>query len=499
MEARRDPKPAFLPLLVASLLFFSPASYSRADLAAPVIPKADPKIKEPVTPLPIKKEKKKFTEDEQKARLIGFNPVRTKALDPSLPEKEFLMQIAQDTWGYFRDIVDKDTGMPLDNIVVASTFSKVNSYTSTTNMGLYMMSVVAGYDLSFISRAEAVSRIQRLMASLRALKTWQGQFFNYYETITLENSGQFVSSVDNGWLAAGLIVARQAFPEELAAEADALLEQLNFGKLYDPAHGQLYLGFDAEKNAYSPYHYGMFSTEPRLASYIGIAKGDLPEEHWFRIFRTLPQKWDWQRQKPAGKEKKVLGHRFFSGYYVHEDLKFVPSWGGSLFEFLMPTLVLDEQRLAPRGLGLNNERAVEAHIQFAEGKEYSVWGMSPCSIPEEPEGYKEYGVEFLGSKGYADGGVITPHVTFLALAVKPKEAIENLRNLAKFKEIYGGYGFYDSVNAVTGQTSPRYLSLDQSMSFIALSNYLNGGIRKRFHSHPAIAAQEKLLKSEKFF
>ena len=126
--------------------------------------------------------------------------------------------------------------------------------------------------------------------------------------------------------------------------------------------------------------------------------------------------------------------------------------------------------------------------------------MSPCSIPGDPMGYKEYGVNYLGAKGYEDGGVVTPPVSFLALSVEPQKAVANIRKLLSYDGIYGGYGFYDSVNINTAQVSPRYLSLDQAMTFISLDNYLNDGhTRKLFNGNSWIKGEQRLLSEEAFF
>jgi hypothetical protein len=441
-----------------------------------------------------------LSESAQQARLYRFRPEMTKQVKADLPEKDFLKAIAKDTWGYFRDIVDKANGLPLDNVVVSPAETRVMSYTSTTNIGLYLMCIVSAQDLGFISNKEAETRIRKTLATLGKLSRWEGQFFNYYNTITLEATSEFVSSVDNGWLAIGLLVTGQAYPA-LKSEIDAVLNQLNFTKLYDPDVAQLYGGYDTGKSAYSPNHYGLFCTEPRATSYFGIARGQLPESHWYRLYRTLPADWTWQAQVPKGETKIVGKHTVFCGTYEHGGAKFVPSWGGSMFEFLMPTLVLDEQGLSPEGLGANNRVAVREQIRFAlEEKKYPVWGISPCSIPDVVLGYKEYGVPYLGTKGYADGGVITPHASFLALAVDPESAVANIRKLAEMKGLYGEYGFYDSINVVTGKTSPRFMALDQGMTLIALTNYLEfGSIRERFMTHPQMQEHVGLLSGESFF
>lgn len=443
----------------------------------------------------------KLTEKQQQSRLKHFKPAFTKQLDPSLPDREFLVAVASDTWGYFRDVVDQYTGLPLDNVMVFSTYTKVNSYTTTTNIGLYLMCVVSAYDLGFIDKTEASRRIKAVLSTLKRLKSYEGQFFNYYETITLENNGKFVSTVDNGWLAAGLIVTKRAFSGGLIYDCDTLVNQLKLHRLYNKQIGQFHLGYDAHRHEFSKYHYGNLCTEPRVASYIAIARGEVPESHWFKLNRTLPQDWTWQNQKPKGSKRKYKGNDVFQGYYVYKDYKYVPSWGGSMFEFLMPRLVLKEQEIAKDSLALNNSTVVDAQIYYAlEEMKYPVWGISPCSVPGDPWGYSEYGVKFLGSKGYEDKGVITPHATFLALDIAPGKALKNLRELLKFKDMYGEYGFYDAVNVKNGKVSTKYLCLDQAMTLISLNNYLNNNaIRERFHKEPKMKAAEKLLAEEKFF
>jgi hypothetical protein len=220
------------------------------------------------------------------------------------------------------------------------------------------------------------------------------------------------------------------------------------------------------------------------------------------LYRTLPAEWDWQKQIPRGEEINILGQPVFEGFYVYHDIPIVPSWGGALFEFLMPTLLMDELRIAPKGLGANGRNAIRAHIHHAiQEKEYPVWGLSPCAITEGLRGgYEEFGVSDIGSKGYKDGGVVTPHVTFLALPFEPEEAIKNIRAFLKLFPIYGPYGFYDSVDVTKGKVCYQYLALDQGMTLIALDNYLNNNaISARFHADLVGSRVEPLLAAEEFY
>jgi len=439
--------------------------------------------------------------------LIGFpkeevDEARRKQLLEIRDDKQFLTEVARDTWRYFENLIDRKTGFPVDHARVGIG-PGIGSYVSPTNLALYWLSSVAAYDLSLISKEEALKNIQTSLDSFESLDRWgRGFWYNYYNTHNLRVTRKYVSVVDNGWLAAGLVVIRQAFPEAFSEKATKFLKRLDFSEFYDSSNGQLKLGFDADKGLFSPYHYGLLATEARLASYIAIGKGDLEKEHWARIYRTLPVEWDWQKQVPQGTEQTLFGIQVFEGFYTYLGKKFVPSWGGSLFEFLAPTLILKEQELAPKGLGKNNEIVTDLQIQYAlHEKGYPVWGLAPCAVRNGKYWiYREYGLPQLGAKGYSDRGVITPYASFLALATRPEAAIQNLREiLSRYPEIYGEYGFYDSVDVTKETVNHQYLMLDQAMSFLAIANYLQDGvIRKRFHSDPIGQQGEVLLKEETF-
>jgi len=412
-------------------------------------------------------------------------------------EREFLQTIARDTWGYFRDIVDRERNLPLNYIQVAPKRA-VGDYVSTTDLGLYFISVISAYDLGFIDKKEAVERISDTLDTVDTLERVHGFMYNYYDTTRLNQTSNFLSFVDSGWFIMGLIIVRQAFPEELGERCNRIIDSHDFSFFYDRAIGQMRHGYHMDSERYSEYHYGAFYTEARAISLMAIGKGDVPQEHWFKIYRTFPKEWKWQNKVPYGKFKRYLGIDVFEGYYKYDGLDIVPSWGGSMFEGLMPTLMIKEGELGKKNLGLNNSRYVEAHIRFANKKGYPVWGLSPCSIPGE--GYDAYGVKDLGMKGYG-AEVVTPYATFLALEIVPEKAIENLRKfLQVYPDIYGEYGFFDSVDVRTGEVSKKYLCLDQAMILIALNNYLNGGIiRERFHKDEIGRRAEYLLGLEEFY
>lgn len=418
----------------------------------------------------------------------------------NLKDEQFLREIARDSWKYFENLIDKKTGFVVDHVRLGES-PGLGSYISPTNLALYWMAYVAAYDLSLISKEEAIRNIELSFSSFEKLEIWQRSFwYNFYHTGHSKVTRRYVSTVDNGWLAAGLIIVRQAFPEQFGDRASKILRRLNFIEFYDVSNGQLKLGYDDDKKIFAPYHYGLLATEARLISYIAIGKGDLEPDHWTKVFRTLPPEWDWQKQTPEGKESKLFGVPVFEGHYTYLGKKFVPSWGGSLFEFLAPTLVMKEQELAKEGLGKNNIVATDLHIKHAlEEKKYGIWGMAPCAVRNGKYWiYREYGIPQMGAKGYPDRGIITPYASFLALATRPKEAIKNFRQMLKrYPDIYGEYGFYDSVDAVRGIVNYQYLALDQAMSFLAIANYLEDQVvRRRFHSDPIGKQGEKLFQEQ---
>ncbi|MFH1416418.1 MAG: glucoamylase family protein, partial [Elusimicrobiota bacterium] len=392
-------------------------------------------------------------------------------------DTEFLRQIAEDTWKFIDKTIDIRSGLPLDNIALSSysvmgKHTSVGDYTNITNLGLYFQCLAAAYYMDIISREDAVQRVSETLDTIDGLETYQGFLYNYYDTTLAERSSNFISFVDSAWFVNGLVVIRNAFPEELGQRCSAMIDKRDFSFFYDRVVKQMYHGYFAHLEIYSEYHYGVFNTEARSGSYLAIGKGDAPEEHWFNMVRVFPARYAWQNQKPVDiRNVRVMGHKYELGYYTYGGLKYIPSWGGSLFEVLMPTIIMDEKGLAPKGLGKNDGIHIEGHIKYAlEEKQYPCWGMSPCSVPGGT--YSEYGVSYLGAKGYKSG-VVTPHVTFLSLQFMPEESVSNLRKMLKvYPGIYGEYGFYDSVDAVTGQVSHKYLFLDQGMSFLGLANHL---------------------------
>ncbi|MDS4028918.1 MAG: glucoamylase family protein [Candidatus Contendobacter sp.] len=439
-----------------------------------------------------------------RARLAGW-PERllTGPAEQPADDLAFLWRLARDTWRGLAALSDRDHGLPFDTVrlhgLIEPERAWLGDYTNVTNIGLYLIDIVAAWELDLIGPEEARTRLDRTLTTLERLETHHGFFFNYYDTTTLERTSNFLSFVDSAWLTAGLMVVRNSVPE-LAARCTHLIEREDYRFFYDPVEQLMMHGYYVHLPHRSEYSYGLLYSEARLGSLIAIGKGEAPVEHWYRMARTFPAHFDWQSQAPKSRaDKTVNGFTFPGGYYSWKGLKYLPSWGGSLFEALMPLLVLDELRYAPASLGQNALAHTELSRRFTlEHLGYPVWGLSPSSTPSG-DGYSEYGARVLGARGYP-AGAVTPHAAALALLTEPAAATANLRQLAERYPLYGDFGFYDAVDPKTGQVAYNYLALDQSMILIALANHLRDGvIQKYFAADPIIQRVLPLLAAERFF
>jgi hypothetical protein len=442
-----------------------------------------------------------------RARLEGW-PTRLHVDSRELPSEDeaFLRRVAQDTWRGLAALRDRQNGLPIDHVYFGDDSldpakAEIGDYTGITSVGLYVISIVAAHQLGFIDREETIARVRATLETVRGLETWGGMLFNYYDTTTLERTSEFLSFVDSAWLTAGAMVVRAAFPD-LTAEVSERIQRRNHRFFYDSDRELMSHGYYVDSRVDSTYHYGLLYTEARLGSLIAIGKGDVPEDHWYRMQRTQPVTRVGERSSNGSRPKLLAnGYRVVGGYYEWKGMPYVPSWGGSMFEALLPALLVDERRLAPRSLGRNDAMHVELQRRFClEDLGYPVWGLSPSARPGPYPGYYgEFGVPELGVHGYGTE-VVTPHASALALAFEPEAATANLKRLAELYPVYGDFGFYDAVDPRSGRVAPVYLTLDQTMLFIALANHLeDGAIQKLFASDPIARRALPLLAAEDFF
>jgi hypothetical protein len=425
--------------------------------------------------------------------------------------------------GWFEDTyrsieaMHTDLGFATDKIDVSGNKPKRSVQTSPTNIGCGIWSTVAAAGLGVISAATMRKRLAGTVAAVEKLETAHGFWFNWYDANTGKvltkwpETGDvvrpFLSSVDNAWLVTGLRIAAEADPT-LRPRVDKMLKAADWSFYYtpydadDPAKnpGQIHGGYWTDDNTFTGHWYGALNTEPRMASYLGIADGTLPSEHYWRTFRTLVPENE-QEQNPEGEYVTVDGVKLWRGHYTYRGRKLVPSWGGSMFEALMVPLFVPEGEWSPNAWGLTHKRYIRSQIEHGmEEEKYGYWGFSPANIPAG--GYSEYGVDAIGMTvdGYFPKGVVTPHASFLAMPFEPDESVANLKKIADDFGAYDkGLGFRDSIDVAKGTVSDFMLALDQGMVAAALAQVLKPGLLQRpFHSGGFAKNVRPLLAKEDF-
>ncbi len=262
----------------------------------------------------------------------------------------------------------------------------------------------------------------------------------------------------------------------ITQKAEDMFQAMDFSFLFDHTRRQFSLGYRVTDGTLDPNCYDLLASEARLTSFIAIAKGDVPSSHWFRLGRPLT---------PVGRGSALI------------------SWSGSMFEYLMPTLVT----MSPTGSLLSQTYDLVVRRQIAYGAERHVpWGISESAYNTRDLDltyqYTSFGVPGLGLKrGLSGDLVIAPYATALAAMIDPAAAMQNFAQLAKAGG-KGAYGFYEALDYTSARVPDgedvavvrAYLAHHQGMSLVALANVLtDGAMRARFHAEPIVQATELLL------
>ncbi len=263
---------------------------------------------------------------------------------------------------------------------------------------------------------------------------------------------------------------------DVASAMRSMALDMEFGFLLDPDRKLLSIGFRAVGGTLDPSCYDLLASEARLASFFAIAKNDVPTRHWFRLGRSVT---------PVGYGAALI------------------SWSGSMFEYLMPALVMR----APAGSLLEQTSRLIVRRQISYGGSLDVpWGMSESAYSardlELTYQYSNFGVPGLGLKrGLSANVVIAPYATALAAMVDPGAAVCNFRRLMELGA-YGRYGFYEALD-YTRTRLPEgkqvaivraFMAHHQGMTVIAIANVLfDGRMRSRFHAESSVQATELLL------
>jgi len=431
------------------------------------------------------------------APLVAYRlsqPIARERPELGADDRQLLLDLARRTWRYFETFMGaEDHGLPPDNFQEVPD-ARVAHRTSPTNIGMGLLSTLAAHDLGFIQTPELAERIDATLTTMEGLERVEGHLFNWYDTLSLAPlPPRYVSTVDSGNLAGALIVISEGLRglglESLSRRAAAFADGMSFRFLYDPRRRLLAIGHrsaDAEgPGRLDPAHYDLLASEARLASFIAIAKGDLPEAHWFHLGRTATS--------------------------VH-GVPTLLSWSATLFEYLMPLLVM---RSYPGTLLDDSCRmAVRRQRDYASQRRVP-WGISESAYDtvdrHDNYQYKAFGVPGLGLKrGLASELVVAPYATALAALVDPAAAAKNFRDLTA-EGLDGAYGSFDAIDYTrrraddpedpatvpgdpVGKVVRTYLAHHQGMTLTAIANVLRGNrMVERFHADPRVRATELLL------
>ncbi|MFN2327837.1 MAG: GH36-type glycosyl hydrolase domain-containing protein [Chromatocurvus sp.] len=251
---------------------------------------------------------------------------------------------------------------------------------------------------------------------------------------------------------------------------------MDFGFLYVSARGLLAIGFDVGERRLDPACYDLLASEARLASFLLIAQGQVPQKHWFSLGRLLTR---------------------------HKGVVSLISWSGSMFEYLMPQLIMPSYPSTL--LDQTCRAAVSRQIEYGRQREVP-WGISESCYNatdiNQVYQYRAFGVPGLGFKrGLGDDLVIAPYASALALTVMPQEACRNLQVLAG-EGFMGAYGFYEAIDYTPSRLPPgkphaivrTFMAHHQGMSLLAFAHVLlDQPMQHRFMSDPILRATESLL------
>ncbi|QNK73708.1 hypothetical protein H7F36_00005 [Variovorax sp. PAMC28562] len=412
-------------------------------------------------------------------------------------QRDYLATLARDTWRFFERVVGpEDNHLPPDNLQLEPQ-PTIAHRTSPTNIGMYLLATCCAREFGWIDSQALVARLGATLDAIDKLDKHQGHLYNWYDTQTLRSMPPtYVSSVDSGNMAGHLLAVAQACRtfanedaggaagsaasahslEAIAHRCEALCAAMNFQGLYDAKRHLFHIGLRVDDNALDKSYYDLLASESRLLSFLAIAKGDVPRRHWM-----------------------ALGRPFLS-VGARASLK---SWSGSMFEYLMPALVMPE----PDDGLLQVANAAAVTEQQAYGKAQKLpWGVSESAYFAQDHSlayqYSPFGVPRLALRRTPPTDrVVAPYASAMAALMAPADAVANLRLLESLGA-RGDCGFFDAVDfTVSRQPEGEPLSVvrnfmahHQGMSLVALCNVLrNDAPRRWFASAPLVEAHVSLL------
>ena len=428
-------------------------------------------------------------------------------------------------WEFFNHFVTEQTNWLAPDNFQEDPEPEVALRTSPTNIGLQLLATVSAADLGFITRQDMIDRLEQVFRSLDKMNRYRGHFFNWYDLTTLQVlEPAYISTVDSGNLAGHFIALKQACiqiihslqprtiemeisghslaggivaarsgermqgtvaPGEdvgdecarlraIADRAFAYASEMDFTFLYDERRKLFSIGYHTSASSFDNSFYDLLASEARLASFIAIAKGDVPVEHWFHLGRSLTS---------------------------DRGIRALASWSGSMFEYLMPVLVTQSYPFTL--LDQTYHGAVRRQILYGAERK-TPWGVSESAYNMRDRNqvyqYRGFGVPDLALKrGLNKDLVVAPYATVLAMLIQPHQAIRNLA-LLESEGALGPYGFRDAIDYTrpdpgsTRAVVGTYMAHHIGMSLVALTNALQRQVwQRRFHADPLVRSNDLVL------
>jgi len=320
--------------------------------------------------------------------------------------------------------------------------------------------------------ADAPDRFDSILMDLSALRVRLVNRLSV-ERDTVAQIDELAEALRRSAVEAAALVRRLS---GIVQTADRMVQAMEFRFLFDEARKLFSIGYRVADGTLDANCYDLLASEARLASFVAIAKGEAPPSHWFHLGRALT---------PVDRGSALI------------------SWSGSMFEYLMPVLVMR----SPEASLLSQTYRLIVRRQIEYGAERGVpWGISESAYNARDLNlnyqYSSFGVPGLGLKrGLSEDVVIAPYATALACMIDPAAALQNFRRLEEANGS-GAYGFYEALDYTStrlpeGDTVAvvrAFLAHHQGMSLIAIANLLNdGAMCSRFHAEPMVLATELLL------
>ena len=424
---------------------------------------------------------------------VALSAPRVRAeLELTTGEQTTALRYARVHWRYFEELATAETHWLIPDNFQETPSPVVAARTSPTNIGLQLLATMSARDLGLITTAGMADRLERVLDTIDTLPKVRGHLMNWYDLHALRVlDPPYVSAVDSGNLAGHLMAMAcgateleavdaplGARLERIAERARALAMAMDFTLFYDSRRRLMSIGYDVRSGRLDESSYDLLASEARLASFVAVAKGDVPVEHWFHLGRSLTT--------TAGATALV-------------------SWSGSMFEYLMPVLVMASRPYSL--LDQTHRAAVFRQVAYGEARGVP-WGISESAYNvrdrHDTYQYRAFGVPDLGLKrGLASDVVIAPYASALALHVDPHVSMQNLAALESLGAL-GEYGFYDAIDYTRPEPEQSFalvrtfMAHHVGMSLVALDNVLHlvdaqGIWQRRFMRDPAVRASALLL------